>query len=115
MNAVGDFGIGYGHAHFGYDAAFGQPEIGLFPADHFQINIGQQFSIKQRTMLGAFGIVDAVTFAQGIKAVWPHGVRAPCHGQSVCYLCRWYGQAVGITQFSVDKAHIETGVVDDQF
>ena len=71
-----------GHAVDSIDAAltaFGKAELRLPRADQFEIDLGQDFRVEQRAVLGAARIVDAVARAQRVEAVWarPNACAAP--------------------------------------
>ena len=98
----------------GFDGCLGETKAGLLSANHFKINVRQQFGVEQCTVLGAFGIVDAETFAQGIKAVRAHGMAAPCQGQSIDHPVHRYGQSFDMSKFGIDEVHVEARVVDHE-
>ena len=47
----------------------GQAEIGLLAADELDIDFGQDFSVEERPVTGAAGIVDPIARAERIEAV----------------------------------------------
>ena len=98
----------------GFDGCLGETKAGLLSANHFKINVRQQFCVQQSAVLGALGIVDAETFTQGIKTVRAHGMAAPRQGQSIDHPVHRYGQSFDIGQFGIDKIHVEAGIVDDE-
>ena len=68
-------------------------------------------------MQRALGIVDFVTFAQGVEAVPLAGVQVPGHLERVGHAIAQGldGHAVEAGEFGVEEAEVERRVVNDQF
>ena len=90
-----------------------QHQIGLTPADQFEIDLGQQLRVEKCAMQGARSIVDVETFAQRIEAGGGarkftarhrYGIDSARHGQ--------FGETA-FAEFEIDETHVEFRVVRD--
>lgn len=95
----------------------GQRQAGL-ATGHGQVDVGENLRVEQGAVQFTAGVVDAVTFAQGVKAVALPRVAFPGHHQGVedAAVLRDVSAIVLPHQgeFVVDEANVERRVMDDQ-
>ena len=89
----------------------------FLPTRDGDVNVGQQFSIKEGAVQRTVGIVDAVALAEGIQVVLLARVKFARHLQRIANIGadRGNGCQAKHVQFVVKEADIESGIVDDQF
>ena len=95
-------------------AAFGKTELRLARADQLEIDLGQNFGVEQRAVLGAARIVDAVARAQIVEPVGPGRMLAPRQQQRIDQPLARDQRALDALELGIEKAVIEAGIVDDQ-
>ena len=92
----------------------GQPQADLPPAGQFDIKLGQQFRVEQRSVLHPVAAVDAVARAQGIKRQFGTGMFRFGDCQRVYHAKPRYRFITAQDQFGVEKIEIELGIMRDQ-
>jgi hypothetical protein len=65
-------------------------------------------------MRGAPGVVDAVALAQGVQAVWRHGMLLAGKGQGIDNPVRSQCSPAQPGKLGIEKAKVELSVMDDQ-
>ena len=101
------------HAHGGA-AGFDQNELRLPGADQFNIDLGQDFGIEQRAVLGAPGIVYPVTPAEVVETVGPAWMLAARQQQRIDESLARDQRLAGAIELGIEEAEVEHCVVRDQ-
>ncbi len=91
-----------------------QTKLGLACFNQFQIDFGKQFGVKQRPMLRATRIVDAITGAQIVKTIRATGELASRKKEGVNQAVARQSASASPLEFSVQKPNVERGIVNDQ-
>src|SRR6185437_3783780 len=91
-----------------------ETELRLAAADQLQINLGEDFSVEQRAVFCAAGIVDAVVFAQGVEIIWPRRELAARQHQRIDQTLARDQSALDALELGAQEAVVEAGIVDHQ-
>ena len=72
-----------GHADTNLPGLRRKDQLRLTGADQVDIDLGQEFRVEQRAVLGAMGIVDRIARAEIVEPVRDTGMLAPGKQQGV--------------------------------
>ena len=90
----------------------GEAKLSLAAADQLEINLGQDFGVEQRPMLGAPRIVDVIARAQRVEIIGPGRMLAPRQHQRIDQPLARDQRAFDALELSAQKAVVEAGVAE---
>src|SRR5262245_31116969 len=91
-----------------------QGKTRLASTDQFQIDLGKQFRVDQRTVFGADGKIEAEALAQFVERNACAGKTAARHGDGVDATLERQRITAKPCQFGIEEFQIEFRIVDDK-
>jgi hypothetical protein len=91
-----------------------ETEVRLAATGKLRIDLGQQFGVKQRPMLGAARVIDAVTRAEIVQFVAAARMLAARKRQRIDNTVACRRDQTAFLQFEIDEGHVEARVVSDE-
>lgn len=92
----------------------GQLKPDLAAAGQLDIDLGEQFGVKQRPVPGTVAAVDSITGAQRVERILGPGMAHAGQGNGIDHpIARERRQAQHV-KFGIDEAEVEPGIVRDQ-